>query len=393
MRGTNAKRARRSAQEPRAAGPSPDLVKSDAGVVSARIFVDPEIYRQELERIFTRTWLYVAHESEIPQPGDFVTRHMGEDPVIVARGADDKIRVFLNACRHRGMKVCGEDMGRASSFVCGYHGWRFSISGDLIGVPFFEGYQGKLDKESLGLHQAPRVDNYHGLIFANWDPDAGALSDYLGEMRWVLDLLFGRTEALEVVGPPMRWAVDTNWKLPAANFGGDGVHLSTTHGFRSALGLEETHRGQRIGYRMITPNAHTASLSGFTDGHPCLALPQDLRPEVERRLTQEQLRVMKSLLIIVGNIFPNMSFLNSGQHTAAEWGGPECSSKMIWKTGLRSRGRSAVPWPDGFGCITNSGWATAPPRSRRPSRKLEASSAPASQKRASALSTATGRGC
>jgi phenylpropionate dioxygenase-like ring-hydroxylating dioxygenase large terminal subunit len=131
------------------------LVNAREGLVSPRIFVDPEIYRQEQERIFTRTWLYVAHESEIPQSGDFVTRTMGEDSVIVARGADGKIRVFLNACRHRGMPVCREDMGKTSSFVCGYHGWRFGISGELIGVPFFEGYQGKLDKSCLGLHQAP----------------------------------------------------------------------------------------------------------------------------------------------------------------------------------------------------------------------------------------------
>lgn len=300
-----------------------NLVNAREGLVNPRIFVDPEIYRQEQERIFTRTWLYVAHESEIPQSGDFVTRTMGEDGVIVARGADGKVRVFLNACRHRGMPVCREDMGKTSSFMCGYHGWRFSISGELIGVPFFEGYQGKLDKESLGLHQAPCVDSYHGLIFANWDPDGETLSDYLGEMRWTLDLLFGRTEALEVVGPPMRWTVDTNWKLPAANFGGDGTHLFTTHGFRWDLGLEGKQPGRRAGYRMITPNGHTASLSGFLDGDLCLALPKELRPEMESRLTREQLEMMKSLLIIVGNVFPNMSFLNSGQHTPGEWGGAE----------------------------------------------------------------------
>lgn len=91
-----------------------DLIKPAEGLVSSRIFTDPEIYRLELERLFARTWLYVAHESEIPQAGNFVTRQMGEDPVIVSRGRDGKIRVFLNVCRHRGRKICGEDLGTAA---------------------------------------------------------------------------------------------------------------------------------------------------------------------------------------------------------------------------------------------------------------------------------------
>ena len=138
------------------------LVQVDKGVISSRIFNDPEINRLEMERIFTRSWLYVAHESEIPQVGDFVTRYMGVDPVIVWRGQDHKVRVFLNVCRHRGMRVCGQDMGKASQFRCSYHGWTYSNVGKLISVPFYEGYHGELDMSSLGLCQAPRVESYHG---------------------------------------------------------------------------------------------------------------------------------------------------------------------------------------------------------------------------------------
>lgn len=315
-------RAKRRGREPRRDGSFRDLVETDEGVVSARIFTDPEIYRQEAERIFPRVWLYVAHESEIPHPGDFVTRYMGEDRIIVCRGVDDKIRVFLNACRHRGMPVCVEDMGKTSHFLCGYHGWRFSTTGELIGVPFYEGYQGRLDRSLLGLLEPPHIDTYHGLIFANWDEAAEPLSDYLGEMKWVLDLLFGRTDGAEVVGPPMRWEAEANWKLAAANFAGDGVHLATTHGFRGALGLEDKFMGPRVSYRLATESGHASALTGF-GGRCYLALPELLWPELERHLTQEQLRVMEPLLIVVGNVFPNMSFLCSGQHTSPEWGGPE----------------------------------------------------------------------
>ena len=146
-----------------------NLVNVEEGLVSPRIFADPVISQLELERIFTRSWLYVAHESEIPNPGDFVTRVMGGDPVIAWRGQDGKVRVFLNVCRHRGRRICGEDTGTAASLRCPYHGWTYGNRGALITVPFFENYNGRLDKSSLGLYSAPQVDAVHGLIFANWD--------------------------------------------------------------------------------------------------------------------------------------------------------------------------------------------------------------------------------
>src|SRR5712691_11157797 len=95
-----------------------ELVKPQQGEVSRLIFSDPEVYRWEPERIFAKCWLYLAHETESLDRGDFVTRTMGEDPVIVVRGADDGVRVLLNTCRHRGRTVCREDMGNADEFRC-----------------------------------------------------------------------------------------------------------------------------------------------------------------------------------------------------------------------------------------------------------------------------------
>ncbi len=299
-----------------------DMVNSKEGVVSPQIFTNPEINRLEMERIYTRSWLYVAHESEIPHAGDFVTRYMGGDPVIVWRGQDGKVRVFLNVCRHRGITVCGEDMGKAAHMICPYHGWIYSNSGELISVPFYEGFQGRLDKGSLGLYEAPKIGSYHGLIFANWEAGAESLSDYLGEMKWVLDLLFGRTAGVEVVGAPMRWEADANWKLAAANFAGDGVHVSTTHGYRSAIGLQSLLKGERVSYRLTTESGHASALAGFK-GKYSMGLPEELRSEMEHRLTKEQLKAMEPLVVVVGNVFPNLSFLNSGQHVPEEWGGPK----------------------------------------------------------------------
>ena len=153
--------------------PLKGLVRMDEGLLSPSVFVDPELYKLEQERVFGKAWLFVGHESEVPQPGDFVSRAMGEDPVVVWRGQDGKVRVFVNVCRHRGRKVCGEDVGCAAQFRCPYHGWTYSNKGELIAVPFFEGYQGRLDKGELGLLEAPRVESYGGMVFATWEPGAG----------------------------------------------------------------------------------------------------------------------------------------------------------------------------------------------------------------------------
>ncbi|MGH2372262.1 MAG: Rieske 2Fe-2S domain-containing protein, partial [bacterium] len=123
------------------------LVNPEQGHIPAFIFSDPEIYRLEMDALFTRCWLFVAHESEIPSPGDYVTRHMGDHPVIVARGEDGRIRVLLNVCRHRGMRICRADLGNASHFRCPYHGFTYKNTGELIGIPFqAEIYGSGLDK-------------------------------------------------------------------------------------------------------------------------------------------------------------------------------------------------------------------------------------------------------
>src|SRR4051794_1741218 len=83
-----------------------DMIDLESRSISARLYSDPELYQLELERIFARTWIAVAHESEIQRPGDYVTRYIGEDPVIVARDRSGGVNVMLNSCSHRGMTVC-----------------------------------------------------------------------------------------------------------------------------------------------------------------------------------------------------------------------------------------------------------------------------------------------
>ena len=127
------------------------LVDTRAGLISRRIFIEPEIYERELERIFARCWLFLCHESQIPRPGDFLTTSMGEDAVRVRRDSEGRVRTFLNVCGHRGNRLCRDD-GNAATFTCAYHGWTYRNDGRLVEVPYLkEAYHGELQRQRRGL--------------------------------------------------------------------------------------------------------------------------------------------------------------------------------------------------------------------------------------------------
>src|SRR5689334_17063199 len=99
--------------------------------ISRRIYGDAEVLELERRRIFGRAWCFLGHESEIPEPGDYVARELAGEPVILIRGEDGVVRAFLNACRHRGMRVCRADRDRVRYMRCPYHGWTYNANGEL----------------------------------------------------------------------------------------------------------------------------------------------------------------------------------------------------------------------------------------------------------------------
>ena len=123
--------------------------------VSTRLYADPDVFADELQHIWSRTWVYVAHESEIPEVNDYVTRRIGITPVIVVRSRDENVRVLVNRCAHRGNTVCQDDRGNANVFRCAYHGWCFNNTGALVGASFPQGYGDDFDREEHGLRAAP----------------------------------------------------------------------------------------------------------------------------------------------------------------------------------------------------------------------------------------------
>jgi Rieske 2Fe-2S family protein len=122
----------------------------------------PEIFEQEIERIYNRQWRYYAHISQLPEPGDYVAREMLGEGVIVIRGSDGEIRGFLNHCRHRGSRLCPSGVGNKSRFVCPYHQWRYSIEGKLMNAPTLPDGE-NINYPDWGLHEL-QVEVWHGFI-------------------------------------------------------------------------------------------------------------------------------------------------------------------------------------------------------------------------------------
>src|SRR5947208_11430394 len=211
-----------------------EMVDLEHGEISREVFVNRDIYEQELEQLFARSWLFVGHESQVPNAGDYFQSRMGEEAVLLVRDRKNQLHVFLNTCRHRGMKVCRYDEGNALLFTCPFHGWSYDSNGQLVGVPEFQSaYAGVLDKSRWGLIEVAQMTNFHGSIWATWDPNAPSFEDYLGEYASLAAQPYegddGRPNGMEVVGSVEKWRIPTNWKFPGMSANGDAAHGSITH--------------------------------------------------------------------------------------------------------------------------------------------------------------------
>jgi phenylpropionate dioxygenase-like ring-hydroxylating dioxygenase large terminal subunit len=347
------------------------LVDVDRGTISREIFVSEEIYAQESQQIFARAWLFVGHESQVPRPGDFVTSSMGEDSVILCRDGAGRLHVFLNSCRHRGMKVCRYDEGNAVEFLCPYHGWRYATDGALVGVPFEHAAGGAgPDRARLGLVEVARMENYKGTVWATWDPAAPAFLDYIGAYKLYLDLLLdawdgresgategrqgategrrgateGRQGATEVIGGIHKWLIPCNWKFPAENFSGDRYH-NVSHRSVDMVGIGPSGSGrrdmrERNEARMldVTFPALGHSMIAFLRKHDAEIAPayQDA-PEVAeyfRRCEEERRRRLGDRWRLFGGpgtIFPNASPIARQPRTLAVWHPRGPHQTEVWR--------------------------------------------------------------
>ena len=286
------------------------------GLAPPELFGDPGLHEYELAKIFGAVWNFVAFESEVPNPGDYVLRNIGTDRFIVVRGDDGKIRVMLDRCSHRGSHVCRQDKGNTSDFVCPYHGWSYNIRGELTGAPLMRQAYGKLDKDEWGLKVVPRLATLHGFIFVSLKEKGPSFDEWLGDARWYMDANFGCFSGpMEVVAEPQRWVLDSNWKAGSDNFVGDDYHTITLH--RSifdvhAIPLDpiDNMKGYHIGldgghgFTFSTPDEDDEVVLRFW------GYPDDVVANMARdALSEDHWKVIERARVSVGTLFPNLSFL------------------------------------------------------------------------------------
>ena len=138
------------------------------GRVHRRVYTDPEIFELELDRIFGRAWIYVGHESQIKNPGDFVATRIGRRPLLLVRDAEGTIRLLHNQCAHRGSMVVASEQGHTSEFRCCYHGWTYHLDGRLKAAPLLHGYP---------RHSIPRIPRSRWPACRGWRAIAGSCSE------------------------------------------------------------------------------------------------------------------------------------------------------------------------------------------------------------------------
>jgi phenylpropionate dioxygenase-like ring-hydroxylating dioxygenase large terminal subunit len=215
------------------------------GGLHGSVYTDPAIFEDEMHRIFGQGWVYVGHESEIPEPGDYRLTNVGTRPLIFSRDDDGRVHLLFNRCRHRAATVCQGDRGNASFFRCAYHGWTYRNDGRLVGVPYPGGYGSDFRKEEWGLVGPPRVAAYRGFVFASLAADGPSLDDHLGDLvKEQIDLFVDLSPAgqLDCRAGTTRFVYRGNWKLQLENTA-DGYHINLLH--RSLLDVLAA-RGRRI---------------------------------------------------------------------------------------------------------------------------------------------------
>ncbi|MDO6415309.1 Rieske 2Fe-2S domain-containing protein [Sphingomonas sp. BIUV-7] len=276
---------------------------AEAGLFRCRrdVFTDPDLFELEMKHIFEGNWVYLAHESQIPDTNDYYTTMIGRQPVIISRDKSGELHAVINACAHRGAMLCRRKHGNKTSFTCPFHGWTFANTGRLLKVK--DGKTGDYPRTfntdgSHDLTKVARFESYRGFLFGSLNPDVLPLEHHLGTTRFIIDQMVDQAvDGLEVLRGNSSYIYDGNWKLQMEN-GADGYHVSSVHWNYSATMGRRNY--EAAGTPTVDANGWSKSVGGvyaFDHGHILLwtnVLNPEVRPnyphraEMAARLGQER---------------------------------------------------------------------------------------------------------
>ncbi|MHB8219847.1 MAG: aromatic ring-hydroxylating oxygenase subunit alpha [Acidimicrobiales bacterium] len=313
----------------------------EQGRLPAEMFNSAMVFDLEQERLFNRAWLFLAHESELPEPGDYVLRSAAGNSLIVSRDEHGEVHAFFNMCRHRGNEICKAALGNASHFRCSYHGWTYANDGRLIGVPNIRTVydEGQLNRSEWGLVPV-RTEAYAGLIFGCLDPDTPPLDEYLGGFQFYLDLyLRPGPNGTEAYAPPDRWVTATDWKICAENFAGDGYHTPVAHQFGFQLGYYASSANTHAsGWAVHIPGKGHGIGLGQTPGmQPFAGYPPEIVEAMEHELSEGQLTIFREIRTAVATVFPNLSLLIQPFSVEPGQAGLRFCTMRLWQPIARGR--------------------------------------------------------
>ena len=312
------------------------LIEPGAGRIHRDIYLDPGIFDLEMERIFGHAWVYVGHDSQVPEPGDFITTTIGRQPVVMSRHSDGAVHVLFNRCGHRGAIVCNEAKGSARQFQCLYHGWSFDTDGALLAAPLPDGYPADFDLKARerGMMSLPRVGSYRGFVFASLDADAEDLETHLGPTRACMDNLADRAPDGEIMltGGIHRYRFAGNWKLQLEN-ALDSYHVPFAHastvdpkGGQFSRREGDAKGAQIVDTRGISQSWKDRGAWAFDHGHGFTgntALDEKSRSSpvfdeykaaLEARHGVEGAREILTPFFHNAMIYPNLSFMGLNMH-------------------------------------------------------------------------------
>ncbi len=254
------------------------LVREDS--VNRRVYTDPEIFDLEMDRIYGRMWIYVGHESQVPNPGDYHTTRIGNQDVIMVRGSDGKVNVMYNRCPHKGAQLVPQGDGNVGKFFrCPYHAWTFKLDGSHLAAPLRKGlvdtnYDPK--HPDFSMRPVARVESYRGFVFANQSAEGEDLKSFLGGVITSIDNLCDRSPEgeVEVAGGVFQVMQQSNWKVFYENLH-DTMHAPVTHESSFVAAREKAHEQGGMPFELLIMDGNGApwefwealELVAYPNGH------------------------------------------------------------------------------------------------------------------------------